>query len=330
MLWLLPGMPLAGAALIVAIGLIAGGVPEDDRGEALGPRGKRPSRSVKRLSPRGRPPQLRYWQPSAALWPTWISDRPRVPLAAAAAGPALITLALALTAEAAGWTARYAWSPAFALEAGLTPAAAVVAAVVPGAALPLLVYAALRAPQNALVPFIAASSGCIAAIELLAVAADWLTRLLGCELGIACAVALAIAVRRWLRLSPKAAARNLLEAGRRPQKLFERFALAKSFRLYAARAMSALTRKAANLDERIVDGPVRAAGAALQFASSKADLTEAVIDRCAQSPAHWASRAGAGLARAEAAVGHSYYTAGVLAAAAVAYTAILLLLVFST
>jgi hypothetical protein len=325
MLWLLPGVALAGAALIVPIGWILAHASRQGRGAALGGRPNR--RGVARPSAAGL-----YGHFARPFWLTWVSDRPRLPLAAAAAAPALITLALALVAGVAGWTARYDWSPAFVLEAELTRSTAIAAAVVPGAALVLLVYAALRAPRQAMLPFVAASTGCMGSVELLAVAADWLTRLLGCELAAAGAWGLWIAVRRWrrLRFSPRSAEPNGLEVESSPTSFPRKIEIAERFGLSAGAAIRAFSGYAARLDERILDGPVGSVAAALELASSKADLTEAAIDRCTRRPALWAKRAGAGLARLDDAVGHSLYTAGVLTAAALAYTAILLLLIFST
>ncbi|WP_349370098.1 proton-conducting transporter membrane subunit [Salinarimonas sp.] len=99
------------------------------------------------------------------------------------AGAALgATLALAIAAAAAGWSGRLAWSDALVLEAALTPGSALVAILVPAIALPVVVYAAFHEARAGLARLVGLLLVFVGGMELLVVAADFLTLLIGWEI----------------------------------------------------------------------------------------------------------------------------------------------------
>lgn len=100
------------------------------------------------------------------------------------------TLALVPVAVVAGWTGRLQWSGTLALQAALTPLSALVAALVPAVALPVLVYAAYRERATGLVRLLGLLLLFCGAMELLVIADDLLTLLIGWEVVGACSWAL--------------------------------------------------------------------------------------------------------------------------------------------
>lgn len=106
----------------------------------------------------------------------------RLPLALAAAAAMAATLALAAGAAAGGWTATYTWSDLLVLRAGLDPIAALVALLVPAVALPIVVYAAFHEAEEGLSRLVALLVFFAGSMELLVIAADLLTLLVGWEL----------------------------------------------------------------------------------------------------------------------------------------------------
>jgi NADH:ubiquinone oxidoreductase subunit 5 (subunit L)/multisubunit Na+/H+ antiporter MnhA subunit len=100
------------------------------------------------------------------------------------------TLALVPIAVVAGWTGRLQWSGTLALQAALTPLSALVAALVPAVALPVLVYAAYRERATGLVRLLGLLLLFCGAMELIVIADDLLTLLIGWEVVGACSWAL--------------------------------------------------------------------------------------------------------------------------------------------
>jgi NADH-quinone oxidoreductase subunit L len=100
------------------------------------------------------------------------------------------TLALVPIAMSAGWTGSLRWSATLALQATLTPLSALVAGLVPAVALPVLVYAAHRERDTGLVRLLSLLLMFCGAMELLVIADDLLTLLIGWEVVGACSWAL--------------------------------------------------------------------------------------------------------------------------------------------
>lgn len=111
-------------------------------------------------------------------------------LAAVAGTTMVATLLLAALAAADGWHGELAWSPLLTLHAVLTPLSAVVALLVPAVALPVLAYAAFHEERPGLRRLLALLLLFVGAMELLVIAADLLTLLIGWELVGACSWAL--------------------------------------------------------------------------------------------------------------------------------------------
>jgi NADH:ubiquinone oxidoreductase subunit 5 (subunit L)/multisubunit Na+/H+ antiporter MnhA subunit len=103
--------------------------------------------------------------------------RGRLWLGAAAVAVLLLTLLLSVLATIQDWSGSLAWSDALRLQTALTPLSATVAILVPTIALPVLAYAA-------------AHEVFVASMELLVIANDLLTLLIGWELVGACSWAL--------------------------------------------------------------------------------------------------------------------------------------------
>lgn len=99
------------------------------------------------------------------------------------------TLALVVLAVAGDWTAALDWSAALRLQAGLTPLSATVALLVPVIALPVTGYAGANTPAG-IRRMLALLLLFVGAMELLVIAADLLTLLIGWELVGACSWAL--------------------------------------------------------------------------------------------------------------------------------------------
>lgn len=112
------------------------------------------------------------------------ADR-RLLLAVAMAGLGL-TLLLTLLAAADGWTGTIVWAGPLRLTAALTPIAGTMAMLVPMIALPILAYAAFHEDEVGLGRLVAILLLFVAGMELLVIAADLLTLLIGWELVGAC------------------------------------------------------------------------------------------------------------------------------------------------
>lgn len=116
--------------------------------------------------------------------------RGRGTLAAAAAAALLATLTLVGLAVSGGWASRLPWAGPLVLTAALPPVSAAMAALVPLVALPVVLWAAAREEAEGLRRLLALLLVFVGAMELVAVAADLLTLLIGWELVGACSWAL--------------------------------------------------------------------------------------------------------------------------------------------
>lgn len=114
----------------------------------------------------------------------------RLWLGVAACATMALTFVLAWIAAAADWTGRLAWSETLELVVALTPLSATVAMLVPAIALPVLGYAASHEERPGLARLIALLLVFIGGMELLVIASDLLTLLIGWELVGACSWAL--------------------------------------------------------------------------------------------------------------------------------------------
>ncbi|MEQ8346226.1 MAG: proton-conducting transporter membrane subunit [Sneathiellaceae bacterium] len=116
--------------------------------------------------------------------------RSRLWLGALAVAALLLTLALSIAGAAQGWSGTLAWSGALRLQAALTPLSATVAMLVPAIALPVLAFAAAEERRAGLPRLVALLLAFVGGMELLVVADDLLTLLIGWELVGACSWAL--------------------------------------------------------------------------------------------------------------------------------------------
>ncbi|WP_111748499.1 NADH-quinone oxidoreductase subunit 5 family protein [Salinisphaera orenii] len=114
----------------------------------------------------------------------------RATLTWVAVATAAVTLVLALAAVTGGWQATLVWSPTLQLHAVLPPVAAVMAVLVPAVALPVVLYAGVHEAGQGLARLLALLLAFVGAMELLVIAGDWLTLLIGWELVGACSWAL--------------------------------------------------------------------------------------------------------------------------------------------
>jgi NADH:ubiquinone oxidoreductase subunit 5 (subunit L)/multisubunit Na+/H+ antiporter MnhA subunit len=114
----------------------------------------------------------------------------RTRLAITSVATLALTLLLAILATIGAWHGHVNWSAALTLRATLNPLSAVVALTVPAIALPVLGYAAFHEERPGLGRLIAGLLVFVGAMELLVIAADLLTLLLGWELVGACSWAL--------------------------------------------------------------------------------------------------------------------------------------------
>lgn len=126
----------------------------------------------------------------AALVVLATGSRRRVWLSAVACLALALTLVLAVLAAQGGWTGTLKWSEALRLQATLTPLSAVVAALVAAVALPVLGYAAAHEAPVGLERLVALLLLFVGAMELLVIADDLLTLLIGWEVVGACSWAL--------------------------------------------------------------------------------------------------------------------------------------------
>lgn len=110
-------------------------------------------------------------------------------------GTMALTCLVAALALAGGWTGTLAWSPPIVLHIGMEAQAGTVALLVPLVALPVLLYAALREARPGLARLVGLLAFFCGAMELLVVAEDLVTLLIGWELVGACSWALI--AHRW-------------------------------------------------------------------------------------------------------------------------------------
>ncbi len=129
---------------------------------------------------------------AAAVWMFGSRMRSRRQLAAGAALVMLATFTLAVAAAVNGWAGTYDWTPFMILQARLVPATAFAAATVPAVALPVTVFAALQESEAGLCRLMALLIAFVGFTEILVVAADLVTLIIGWELVGGCAWALMI------------------------------------------------------------------------------------------------------------------------------------------
>lgn len=111
-------------------------------------------------------------------------------LAAVSCGVLAVTLVLAALGATSEWTGTVAWSDMLSLTAGFVPASAVMAVLVPAIALPVLLYAASHEEPGGLARLTALLLAFVGGMELLVIASDFLTLLIGWEIVGACSWAL--------------------------------------------------------------------------------------------------------------------------------------------
>lgn len=116
--------------------------------------------------------------------------RARLWLGAVAVAALLLTLALSVVGTIQGWSGTLAWSDTLRLQAALTPLSATVAMLVPTIALPVLAYAAAHEHRPGLTRLMGLHMVFVGGMELLVIANDLLSLLLGWELVGACSWAL--------------------------------------------------------------------------------------------------------------------------------------------
>lgn len=131
-----------------------------------------------------------------ALWAT--GDGPRGRLGALAMLAAAITVALAASLGGAGGS--LAWSDALTLQAALPPLAQAVAVTVPAAAFAVLLYAASAEDGRGLARLLGLLLVFVGGMELVVIAADLVTLLIGWEIVGACSWALI--GHRWREAGP--------------------------------------------------------------------------------------------------------------------------------
>lgn len=112
--------------------------------------------------------------------------RRRAVLTTTACAALVATLIAGLLAVGADWTAALKWSDALRLQAALTPLSAMFVILVPAVALPVVGYAGVNAARTGLPRLLALLLLFVAGMELLVIAADFLTLLIGWELVGAC------------------------------------------------------------------------------------------------------------------------------------------------
>lgn len=117
-------------------------------------------------------------------------QRPRSGLAAVALATLAATLTLAVLAVAGGWSAELDWSAAIRLTAALTPVSSAVAILVPMIALPVIFHATQHENAEGLTRLTGLMLVFTGGMELVVVADDFLTLLIGWEIIGACSWAL--------------------------------------------------------------------------------------------------------------------------------------------
>ena len=116
--------------------------------------------------------------------------RSRLALGLWAAVALALVIALSVLAAQAGWTGRIEWARPLYLTADLTRLSAAMAILVPVIALPVALYAVGHEEERGLARLIALLLAFVGGMELLVIAADLLTLLIGWELVGACSWAL--------------------------------------------------------------------------------------------------------------------------------------------
>ncbi|MDQ6726410.1 MAG: NADH-quinone oxidoreductase subunit L, partial [Actinomycetota bacterium] len=139
-----------------------------------------------------------------AIW-LGFRNRSRVALGGAAAGVLGAVTALAAWVAATRPDAAYRWGAGLTLRLAVDGTAATVAVLVPAVALVVVVYASAHEEKRALGRLVATLVGFVGAMELLVLAGDMLTLLIGWELVGGCSWAL-IAHEWWESEKPAAAA----------------------------------------------------------------------------------------------------------------------------
>lgn len=114
----------------------------------------------------------------------------RLWIGAFAVAALLLTLTLSIVATLEAWSGSFAWSDVLRLQAALTPLSAAVAILVPTIALPVLAFAAADEARAGLTRLIALLLVFVGGMELLVIADDLLTLLIGWEFVGACSWAL--------------------------------------------------------------------------------------------------------------------------------------------
>lgn len=114
----------------------------------------------------------------------------RTALAVVAVSAMLADLGLAVLAVSGGWTGEWAWSEQLVLSARLDPISSTMVLLVPAVALPVVLYAAVQEAGRGLTRLMALLLAFVGAMQLLVVADDLLTLLVGWELVGACSWAL--------------------------------------------------------------------------------------------------------------------------------------------
>jgi NADH:ubiquinone oxidoreductase subunit 5 (subunit L)/multisubunit Na+/H+ antiporter MnhA subunit len=128
----------------------------------------------------------------------------RATLAWSGCAIAAVAAVIAFAAAAGGWHGQLPWSPAITLVARLPPLSAVTALVVPLVALPVLLYAAVHEHREGLKRLVALLLLFTGAMELVVIAGDLLTLLIGWEAMGACSWALI--AHQWRRAGNVASA----------------------------------------------------------------------------------------------------------------------------
>ena len=118
------------------------------------------------------------------------APRRRVATGLAGCAVLLATGLFAVFGAARAWTGTVAWSDTLVLSAAFVPAAAVMAVLVPLIALPVMAYAAAHEDERGLARLAALLLLFVAGMEVLVIAADLLTLLIGWEIVGACSWAL--------------------------------------------------------------------------------------------------------------------------------------------
>ena len=119
---------------------------------------------------------------ATAVAPRGSEDRQRFLLMGLAVGAMALTALIAAFGAANGWTGHIAWHEPLGLTAALPPLAGAMAILVPLIALPVLAYAAFHEEGRGLRRLVAILLVFVGGMELLVVAADFLTLLIGWEL----------------------------------------------------------------------------------------------------------------------------------------------------